>query len=980
MMDLDGTIDSWNEGVKALLGYDEHEFVGMPCVVLFSDEDRDADAPRRELDEALSEGEAQDDRWHVKKNGEHCWINGLVTTIRDERGEPCGFVKIMRDQTDLKRALDRLSESQERFAKAFRSNPSPVAILRLPTGELTDLNDAFTGSFGRSRDELHGRTLAQLLPDDDGVAEDILDDVRAGRPLRRDAAFRRNAHDIGYGSFAFEPVEIGGAPHAVMLMHDVTERRAAQVEIERQKAIVEGTLASLPGIFYTVDGQDAGRLVRWNDDLERVTGYGADELATMRATDLVVASDLDAVDIEAGLEGRRLSLQARLRCKDGTLVPYLFTVHRAALPEGRYVIGVGVSVEEQKRTQEVVLRRARQQAAIADLAARLLDSTEMRDALEPTIEVVGTVLHASDVHVLTLGHAQELVVACATDVGVAQRRAAELGRPPVDRGSSIDAARRRAGEPGRGRDPDLATHADDPDEAGAEAGGDAGTDAGTDAGSDAGSDALGHAHGGLRAVIRTAAGPYGLIEALTSRDHDDAGDEARFLDTIASLLGSAAERHRLHRSLAHEAEHDQLTGLPNRLVIEVQLENAIERAERQNAKVAVALLDLDRFKHVNDSLGHATGDELLARVADRLRESVRAMDTVARLGGDEFVLVIPEIVDEAEAAHVAERVLASFEPPFLVGGRELSVGTTVGIALFPDDGEAVDELLRAADGAMYTGKASGRGTYRFATAERGTKVGERLALEHELHEALTAGQLALAFQPQLDLATDRVVAVEALVRWRHPTRGFLLPEAFLPLAQEIGLSAEIDEWAVREACAWLDAFDDAAASPLRIAVNVAPRHLVQPSFPERMGVLAREAGVAPTRIELEVDESAVLHDPEVVTRHLRELADLGFRLALDDFGRGYAALTLLHTLPFERIKIDGGLVRGFAADDRDAAAFAEIVIEMVARFGLDVVAEGVETAEQRGAAERHGCGYAQGRLFADALSGEELVAFLRSTG
>jgi len=948
-MDLDGTIGYWHEGVKALLGYDEDEFVGMACGRLFSDEDRRSDVPRRELDEALAEGEAQDDRWHVKKNGQLCWVNGLVTTIRDEEGQPCGFVKIMRDQTELRQALDRLNESQERFAKAFRSSPTPVAILRLPTGELTDLNDAFTRSFGHDRDELRGRTLARLLPDGDGdVAEDLLNDVRAGRPVRRDAAFRRNANGTGYGSFAFEPVEIAGAPHAVMLMHDVTDRHAARDEIERQKAIVEGTLASLPGIFYMVDGTESGRLVRWNDDLERVTGYDAAELATMRAVELVVASDLDGVDIEAGLEGRRVSVEARLRSKDGSLVPYLFTLHRAALPDGRYVIGVGVSVEEQKRTQQAALRRARQQAAIADLAARLLDTTEMRDALERTIEVVGTILNASDVHVFTLDDEQELVVACASDVGVARRRAEELGRPPAERRSSVDAAERRHGEPGSA--PDLATHAD----------------------------ARADAPAGVRAVIRTAGGPYGLIEALTRRDHDGDGDEGSFLDTIASLLGSAAERHRLHRSLAHEAEHDQLTGLPNRMVIEVQLESAIERAARLDGKVAVALLDLDRFKHVNDSLGHAAGDELLARVADRLRESVRGMDTVARLSGDEFVLVVPEIVDEAEAAHVAERVLASFDPPFVVGGRELSVRTTLGIALFPDDGETVDELLRAADGAMYMGKTSGRGTYRFATAERGTLVGERLELEHELREALTTGQLALAFQPQIALATDQVVAVEALIRWRHPTRGVLLPEAFLSLAQDIGLAAEIDEWAVREACGWLRAFDEAAPSPLRIAVNVAPRHLVQPSFPERMAVLARQAGIDPTRIELEVDESAVLHDPDVVTRHLRGLADLGFKLALDDFGKGYAALTLLRTLPFERIKIDGGLVRRLAQDDRDAASFTEILIEMVARFGLDVVAEGVETVEQLEAAERHGCGYAQGRVYAGALAGEELRAFLRS--
>ncbi len=919
-MDLGGTIGCWNEGVKSLLGYDEHEFVGMPCALLFTDEDQNAGVPRRELDEAIAAGEAEDVRWHVKKNGERCRVRALVTTVRDEHGQPCGFVKIVRDQADTMRAEGRLNESDERFAKVFRSSPTPVAIMRLPTGELTDLNEAFTRCFGRPHDDLRGMTLARLLPHDAGyVAKDILDDLHSGRPIRREATFHRTSDGTRYGTFAFEPVVIAGEQHAVMSMHDVTDRRAARDEVERQKAIVESILASLPGVFYMVEGNDSGRLVRWNDELERVTGYTAAELIGMRAVELVVEEDLGARDIVAGLAGRRVSVEARLRCKDGTLVPYLFTLHRAVLPDGRYVVGVGLSIEKQTRAQDALVRRARQQAAISGLAERLLETTEMREALERTIHVVGDVLGAANVHVLRLED-DELVVASASDVQVAQRRAEE-----------------------------LAAGADD----------------------------------GLRAVIPAEDGRYGLIEVLPVSENDRDGDEGRFLDTIASLVGSAAERHRLHRRLAHAAEHDRLTGLPNRTVIEVQLENAIERAARVDGKVAVALLDLDRFKNVNDSLGHSAGDDLLARVADRLRESVRGMDTVARLGGDEFVIVLPEIVDEAEAAHVAERVLTSFEQPFVVGGRELTIATTLGIALFPDDGETVDALLRAADGAMYVGKTSGRGTYRFATAERGMKVGERLELERELREALTSGQLALAYQPQIALATDRVVVVEALVRWHHPTRGVLLPEAFLPLAHEIGLAVAIDEWSVREACARLDAFDQAfghaSTSPLRIAVNVAPRHLVQPSFPERMGVLAAEAGVSPTRIEIEVDESALLLDHEAVAHHLRGVVDRGFRLTLDDFGMTHAPVTLVRSLPFERLKIDETLVHDLLSGDRQTTPLAGILIELGSRLGLDVVAEGVETAGQRRAVERHGCGYAQGRLIADALSGEELASFLRST-
>lgn len=948
-MNLDGRIRHWNEGVKVLLGYDEHEFVGMDAVRLFSDEDREAGAPRRELDEALEHGEAQDDRWHVRKNGELRWVNGMVTTIRDEQGEPCGFVKIMRDQTEMLRAHARLGESQERFGKAFRSSPTPIALMRLPDGELTDMNEAFTLSFARSRDDLRGQTLAQLLPADAGApAKEILDEVRDGRPVRREATFRRNASGAGYGSFAFEPVEIGGEPYAVLLMHDVTEWRAAQAEIERQKAIVEGILVSLPGIFYMVDGGDAALLVRWNHELERITGYDSSELDGMRARNLVIEEDFSHADIQTGVVGRRVLVESRLRCKDGSQVPYLFTLNRTLLPDGQYVVGVGVSIEEQKRTQRTVARRARHQSAVAELAASLLETVEMDDTLERTIAVVGDALHDQDVHVLRLDDVGDLDVACASDHEVAERRANELKTMPIERmvfGSRAShVASRRSGDEAD----DVPTTTTD-------------------------------AHNGLRAIIPTDDGPYGLIEALISTEHGEDGEERSFLETIASLLGSAVTRHRLLRNLAHEAEHDQLTGLPNRLVIEVQLEGAIERAARANGKVGVVLLDLDHFKHVNDSLGHHAGDELLELVADRLRESIRGMDTVARLGGDEFVLVVPDIDDEAEVAHVAERVLASFEQPFVVAGRELAVKTTLGVALYPDDGKTVDSLLRSADGAMYVGKTSGRGVYRFATAERGTTVGDRLELERDLREAVASGQLELAYQPQVALATDDVVVVEALVRWRHPVRGVLLPESFLPLAQEIGLASQIDEWAVRAACTRLRAFDDAAPSPLRIAVNIATRHLVQPSFPERMVVLAREAGVAPEQIEIELDESALMEDAKVVAQHLGRLVELGFRLALDDFGKEFAALARVRSLPFERLKIDESHIHELVLSDGEAKPLAGILIEMGAGIGLDVVAEGVESVEQRRAVERHGCGYAQGRLFAGAMTGDDLVAFLRST-
>lgn len=440
------------------------------------------------------------------------------------------------------------------------------------------------------------------------------------------------------------------------------------------------------------------------------------------------------------------------------------------------------------------------------------------------------------------------------------------------------------------------------------------------------------------------------------------------------LLGvgeDVTERRAIEARIAHMAHHDALTDLPNRACFHERLQAAFARQHRQPQQGAVLCLDLDGFKGVNDTLGHAAGDALLRAVADRLRACVRETDTVARLGGDEFVILQTAVPAPEAASQLAARLIGQLSKPFTIQGQSLVVGASLGIAMLPSDGATPDLLLHNADLALYGAKAEKRGSFRFFEAEMNARVQARRTIERDLRQAFATGGLELYYQPILDVQNNRISACEALLRWRHPEHGFVSPADFIPIAEETGLITPIGAWVLRRACL------DAAFWPesVRVAVNLSPVQFRQCGLVSAVLTALSESGLRPDRLELEITESVLLADSEANLAVLHQLRTLGVRIAMDDFGTGYSSLSYLRTFPFDKIKIDQSFVRELATN-RHCAAIVRAVIRLGIDLGITTVAEGVERVEQRDHLQWEGCDEMQGYLFFHPIPLSELTPML----
>jgi diguanylate cyclase (GGDEF)-like protein/PAS domain S-box-containing protein len=458
--------------------------------------------------------------------------------------------------------------------------------------------------------------------------------------------------------------------------------------------------------------------------------------------------------------------------------------------------------------------------------------------------------------------------------------------------------------------------------------------------------------------LRRKDGQLRWLETTARAVRDDVG-----VRELVSVTRDISERKEAELELSHAALHDTLTGLPNRALFLDRLGLALRRTERRSGSVAVLFCDLDRFKIVNDSLGHDAGDRLLVDVASRIGAALRPADTVARFGGDEFTILCEDIAGEIEAATIAQRIVDVFREPFLLEDGEVFLATSLGIAIARGTDDRAGDLIRDADAAMYRAKERGKGRYEiFDEAMRADAVA-RLETESALRRALERGELLLHFQPEIDLATGAITGFEALVRWEHPVRGLLGPSAFIPLAEETGLIVPIGEWVLREACTEAARWAGLSAEPLTLSVNLSARQLAQHDLVATVRRAMAETGTDPSRLCLEITESAVMESGAATTAQLRALKSLGVRLAIDDFGTGFSSLAHLRRFPVDVLKIDGTFVHGLGREPQDAS-IAAAVISLAHALGLATVAEGVETEEQLAVLKQLGCDRGQGHLFA----------------
>jgi diguanylate cyclase (GGDEF)-like protein/PAS domain S-box-containing protein len=441
------------------------------------------------------------------------------------------------------------------------------------------------------------------------------------------------------------------------------------------------------------------------------------------------------------------------------------------------------------------------------------------------------------------------------------------------------------------------------------------------------------------------------------------------------LARDITERKASEQRIINLAHYDSLTKLPNRALLADRMKVAINRAARQSTRLAVLFVDLDRFKPINDSLGHEVGDKLLKVVAERMQDAVRSVDTVSRVGGDEFVVLLSEIETSEAAARVAEKLINTLSQPFEIEEHELSVTASVGICIYPDNGTDANILLRNADASMYSAKEAGRNRYQFYSEDMTVRAIERLSLERDLRSAVERGELFLVYQPQIELATGRIIGAEVLMRWHQPQQGLISPLRFIPVAEDSGLILTIGEWALQESCRQARLWHNRGLLDICISVNVSVVQFRQTDFVHVIERALKDSGLPPERLELELTESVVMQAADPAVEKLRSLDALGVKVAIDDFGTGYSSLSYLRQFTVDRLKIDRSFVHDLPGNN-DAEAIAAAIVAMGLSLGLRIIAEGIETEAQAEFLQRISCKEGQGYLYARPMAIDEFETWV----
>ena len=462
-----------------------------------------------------------------------------------------------------------------------------------------------------------------------------------------------------------------------------------------------------------------------------------------------------------------------------------------------------------------------------------------------------------------------------------------------------------------------------------------------------------------------------FVEISTSPIKDDSGRVVQ----VVHVQRNITERKVMEEKIKHQAYHDELTGLPNRRFFMDLVPAELARTRRNQGKLAILFLDLDRFKDINDTLGHEAGDELLRAVSARLRTCIRESDIVARIGGDEFNIFLAGITRTEDITTIVRKIMGSFQKPYRIAGHDLPVTTSIGISVYPDDSEEIDTLFRYADIAMYHAKALGKNTYQFYNPGINIRSVERMRMEGYLRQTVERRELFVHYQPQIDIRTGDIVCAEALVRWRHPELGVLPSKQFIPAAEETGFITVIDEWVLRTACAQVRAWLDAGLPPVCVTVNLSAREFQNPELVGTIARILRETGVPSRYLVIEITETLAMSNIERTVSHLNELMKIGVHTSIDDFGTGYSSLNYLKRLPIQKLKIDQSFIRDIAADPDDKAIISAVTA-MAHQLKIRVIAEGVETEEQLSFLHSIGCDEIQGYLFSKPLPAEEFMELI----
>ncbi|MDQ6800383.1 MAG: EAL domain-containing protein [Acidobacteriota bacterium] len=968
------------------------------------------------------------------KTGERTWgVIGVQTYEKSKRlssrdKEVLVFVaQQVATAIEQKRSEDALRENERRYRQMFESNRAVQLIIDPDTGAIVDANVAASEYYGWSVERLRSMKITEInLLNDSHIQAEMASAIRQKRN------YFQFQHRLANGAVRdvevhSGPVEIGGRQYLYSIVHDITERRQAELALlsseEKYRNIFD--YASV-GIYQaTLDG----RLVTANASLARMLGY--DSIAELLNVHLVNDIYFHAEDRDAQVlsltAGNNADVQLLWKKKNGAPIWVQVNAHAVHDAKGELMFeGFVYDITERKLAEQQLASSNAQRKAVLDAASRI--SIIATDA-----EGIITVFNSGAERMLGYSAAEMIGARSVIDLHKEEEladHAARLQNEFGQRLSGFDILAHRADREGLEerewtyvkkdgstitvllsvtalrRDDGWLTgflHVanDVTERKQAEE-----TLRKQSAAMTASMDGIGIVNERLEfTVVNDAlaklygyADPRSMIGMPFNALYEPATYE-RFTNTILPIVhqrgrwrGEApglrhdgltfpqeisisaiqggglvcvvrdiTERTYAEEQIKHLAYHDALSGLPNRLLFKDRLTVAISHAQRDRAKLAVLFLDLDRFKVINDSLGHNIGDQLLQAVAARVQSCVRESDTVARLGGDEFTVLLASLPHAEDAALVAQKIIDAVRYPFHIEGREFFMTTSIGISLYPDDGVDAESLIKNADTAMYQAKEQGRDNYQLFNAFINARALQRIALEHGLRKALANEELAIYYQPIFDFRTGRISGMEALLRWNHPTLGMIPPAVFIPLAEAIGVMVPIGTWAMRTACVQAKAWHDAGFRTLSLAVNLSVCQLQQSDLLQRVREIIYETGLPARLLELEITESSAMQNPENSVRTLYELKKVGVRISLDDFGTGHSSLSYLKRFPIDTLKIDQSFVHDITHDP-DTAAIVTAIIAMAHSLRLKVIAEGVEFTEQSTFLKRYGCDQMQGYL------------------
>ena len=712
-------------------------------------------------------------------------------------------------------------------------------------------------------------------------------------------------------------------------------------------------LERVPAAVYIADVGATGSWHYVSPRIEAILGYTPEEWC---ADPLLWSQRLHPADRERVLSGDIESaaispaVEYRILHRDGHAVWVRddATLHRDGAGGLRWH-GVLSDITDRKRAEAELERRAAQQAAVARLGERALERVDISELIEQACAAATELLEVELASVAELSADRKVLRLCAG-----------TGWPPGHVGTVTSSA-------------DPATHGGYTIVTGSPV---VVTDWDTEERFSESRVIEFGARSGISVPIEGLVQPFGIFAVHSKRAREYEAGDVDFVQSIANVLADALARQATEDEIRHRALHDPLTGLPNRILFLDRLEHALTRLRRGHSLAAVMFLDLDRFKLVNDSLGHHAGDEILTAVAPRLKQALRATDTVARLGGDEFAILLEDLAGEVAATQAAERIAAVFARPFVIGTAEHFITASVGIAL-AHGGERADELVRDADTAMYRAKERGRARYELFDEELRARAVSRLLMETELRRALERRELWLEYQPVVALSDGAIVSVEALLRWRHPDRGPIPPAEFIPIAEETGLIEPIGSWVLDEACRqaaqWHAMLPDRA--PLAISVNLSAVQIANPTLPDTVTMALRGADLDSSTLRLEITESVLLAETARLTETLVTLRELGAHLVLDDFGTGYSSLGYLTRLPLDALKVDRAFVKDLGRDRQDTS-ITEAIIAMAHALSLPVICEGVETEVQLAELRRMNCDQIQGYYFSRPVAASAITSML----